>query len=115
MLEATSTSYSTMRGGWISATRMARRFLHSPTRAAPSQPPYEEPDSQCPLWLTTGRVVHHWHTRTKTGRVRALNDAAPEAFVQFAPEDASRLGILDGDLVEVESRRGKLRLPACIG
>jgi len=84
-------------------------------KAAHWQPPYEEPDSQFPLWLTTGRVVHHWHTRTKTGRVRALNDAAPEAFVQFAPEDASRLGILDGDLVEVESRRGKLRLPACIG
>src|SRR5205823_1930925 len=35
-------------------------------KAAHWQPPYEEPDSQFPLWLTTGRVVHHWHTRPKT-------------------------------------------------
>src|SRR5205085_4326851 len=61
-------------------------------KAAHFRPPLEEPDSEFPLWLTTGRVVHHWHTRTKTGRVRALDQAAPDAFVQLAAEDAARMG-----------------------
>jgi anaerobic selenocysteine-containing dehydrogenase len=84
-------------------------------KAAHWQPPHEEPDAEFPFWLTTGRVVYHWHTRTKTGRVLALNEAAPTAFVQLATEDAARLGIAEGDLVQVESRRGRVRAPARIG
>jgi anaerobic selenocysteine-containing dehydrogenase len=77
--------------------------------------PFEEPDDDYPLWLTTGRVVYHFHTRTKTGRSAGLNEAAPDAFVQMNTEDANRLGIADGDMVEVESRRGSLRAPAKVG
>ncbi len=36
------------------------------------RPPTEEPDADNPFYLTTGRLVHHFHTRTKTGRSRAL-------------------------------------------
>jgi anaerobic selenocysteine-containing dehydrogenase len=77
--------------------------------------PPEKPDDDYPLLLTTGRVVYHWHTRTKTGRVPGLQAAAPEAFVQLSEEDAAREGIAAGDLVEVKSRRGALRAPARIG
>lgn len=84
-------------------------------KAADYEPPHEEPDAQYPLWFTTGRVVYHFHTRTKTGRSKALNDAAPEGFVQLSAEDAARYGIQDGDLVEVESRRGKATEPAQVG
>jgi anaerobic selenocysteine-containing dehydrogenase len=73
------------------------------------------PSSNHPLWFTTGRVVYHFHTRTKTGRVEELNGAAPAAFVQLAAEDAEALGIVEGDLIEVESRRGKLRARAQLG
>jgi anaerobic selenocysteine-containing dehydrogenase len=45
--------------------------------AADNMPPTEEPDVPFPFWLTTGRIVYHWHTRTKTGRVPALHKAAP--------------------------------------
>ena len=62
--------------------------------------------------LTTGRIVYHWHTRTKTGRVPALNAAAPEAFVEVQRGDAERLGIEEGDVVEVKTRRGSVRVPA---
>lgn len=79
------------------------------------QPPHEEPDEDYPFWLTTGRVVYHWHTRTKTGRSKELNEAAPDAFVQMSDEDADRLGIREGDMVEVESRRGRISAPARIG
>src|SRR4051794_37580855 len=75
-------------------------------------PPPEEPDDAYPFLLTTGRVVHHFHTRTKTGRSPELDAAAPRAFVEIAKADADRLGIDDGELVEVRSRRGHVIAPA---
>jgi anaerobic selenocysteine-containing dehydrogenase len=78
-------------------------------------PPVEEPDADYPLWLTTGRVVYHFHTRTKTGRSKALADAAPDVFVQLASADAARHGIAEDDMVEVASRRGRVRARARIG
>ena len=78
-------------------------------------PPHEEPDTEYPLWLTTGRVVYHFHTRTKTGRSKELHEAAPDAYVQLSQEDATQYGITEGDLIEVESRRGKVVEPARIG
>jgi ferredoxin-nitrate reductase len=88
-----------------------RAFL----KAADYLPPVEQPDDAYPLWYTTGRVVYHFHTRTKTARAAALRDAAPDAYVQIAADDAERYGIGAGDMVEVESRRGRLRAPARIG
>ena len=78
-------------------------------------PPHETPDDGYPFMLTTGRAVYHFHTRTKTGRSQALNDAAPDAFVQVNAEDAERLGIADGELVDVASRRGRVRVAAKVG
>ncbi|MFB9993904.1 molybdopterin oxidoreductase family protein [Deinococcus oregonensis] len=77
--------------------------------------PHEVPDEAYPLSLTTGRQVYHFHTRTKTGRSKALQDAAPDAFVQLSPEDAARYGIEDSDWVLVESRRGLVIERALIG
>jgi anaerobic selenocysteine-containing dehydrogenase len=79
------------------------------------KPPHEIPDEEYPLWLTTGRLVYHFHTRTKTGRAKALEDAAPDAFVQVSVEDAATYGIKDGDMIEVTSRRGTVREPAKVG
>ncbi|MDQ6693429.1 MAG: nitrate reductase [Chloroflexota bacterium] len=88
-----------------------RAFL----KAADYVPPEEVPDEQYPLWYSTGRLVYHFHTRTKTARSRNLQAAAPEVFVQLSAKDAGRYGISEGDIVEVESRRGKLHGPARIG
>ena len=60
---------------------------------------------------TTGRTVYQFHTRTKTGRARSLNEAAPDAWVELSPADADRLGISEGDWVRVESPRGADRGP----
>ncbi len=84
-------------------------------KSADYQPPSEQPDEHYPLWLTTGRVVYHWHTRTKTGRSQELNAAAPDAFVQISTKDAARYGIVSGNMVEVSSRRGRVQVPARIG
>jgi anaerobic selenocysteine-containing dehydrogenase len=84
-------------------------------KSADYMPPVEQPDETYPFMLTTGRVVYHWHTRTKTGRVPELQAAAPDAFVQIAAQDAAQYGIVEGDLVEVESRRGKVHVRARLG
>jgi predicted molibdopterin-dependent oxidoreductase YjgC len=84
-------------------------------KAADYFPPDEEPSEEYPFWLTTGRVVYHFHTRTKTARSAELNAAAPEAFVEIHERDAERLQIAAGDLVEVTGRRGYLQAPARIG
>lgn len=80
-----------------------RAFL----KAADYVPPLEQPDDEYPLWLTTGRVVYHWLTRTKTARVKDLNAAAPEAFVELSEQDAARYHVTDDQWVEVRSRRGR--------
>jgi ferredoxin-nitrate reductase len=81
-------------------------------KPAEYMPPVEEPDEQYPLWLTTGRLVYHWHSRSKTGRVPALREAAPAPFVEISYEDARRLGIRAGDNVQMGSRRGFVEIEA---
>jgi ferredoxin-nitrate reductase len=83
--------------------------------AADYEPPHEEPDKKYPLWLTTGRLVYHFHTRTKTAHSPQLNAAAPEVFVQISEYDASENEINEGDLVKIESRSGRVEAPARIG
>jgi anaerobic selenocysteine-containing dehydrogenase len=78
-------------------------------------PPHEEPDGDYPFRYTTGRTVYHFHTRTKTGRSKPLNDAAPGPWLEVSAEDAGKLGISEGDMVRVTSRRGTLELPVRVG
>ena len=72
----------------------------------------EEPDADYPLYLTSMRVIDHWHTATMTGKVPELRRANPAAFVEINPEDAEKAGIRHGDNVVVETRRDALTLPA---
>jgi anaerobic selenocysteine-containing dehydrogenase len=76
--------------------------------AAYSSPP-EEPDDRYPLWLTTGRTLYHFHTRTKTARVPQLNRAAPQVWVEMSPGEAARQGLAEGDLAEIINARGAVR------
>jgi ferredoxin-nitrate reductase len=84
-------------------------------RAADYLPPHEQPNEEYPLWLTTGRLVYHFHTRTKTGRSKELHEAAPDAFVQISEQDAKQYDIAEGDLIEVVSRRGRVVEKAKVG
>jgi anaerobic selenocysteine-containing dehydrogenase len=77
-------------------------------------PPVESPDGDYPLQYTTGRTAYHFHTRTKTARSRPLNEAAPDAWVELAPPDAERVGVNEGDIVRVETRRGAIEVAARI-
>jgi predicted molibdopterin-dependent oxidoreductase YjgC len=72
------------------------------------QPPAETPDADYPLTLGTGRVLEHYHTGTMTRRSEGLNRIVPECFVEMNPDDAARLGVVQGQRVRVASRRGEI-------
>ncbi len=78
----------------------------------PYQGAAEEPDAQYPFYLSTGRVIDHWHTSSMTGRIPELRQASPYAYVEINPKDARKLGIKPGDMIAVKTRRGVIHLPA---
>lgn len=77
--------------------------------ALPYEPPPETPDKEFPFWLSTGRVLEHWHSGSMTRRVPELHKAMPHAVCYMHPEDAKELGLRRGVEVEVASRRGSMR------
>jgi nitrate reductase NapA len=72
----------------------------------PYAPPPEVPDEAYDLWLSTGRVLEHWHSGTMTRRVPQLHAAVPQAVLWMHPKDAEARGLARGDLARIESRRG---------
>lgn len=76
--------------------------------------PMEMPTPEVPLQLTTGRMFAHYHTGTMTRISSRLDAEQKEGYVEMHPEDARELGIRDGELVRVSSRRGELEAPARI-
>jgi len=98
------------------------RFLHEKTTARPSgrgkfhpveyQPPIEEPDSDYPLVLSTGRTLYHYNSAGMTMRETGITDKQVDPFVEISAEDASSLGVADGEWVRLVSRRGDLQARA---
>ena len=78
--------------------------------ALPYQAPPESPDKEFDMWLSTGRVLEHWHTGTMTRRVPELYKAFPDAVVFMHPDDAKARGLQRGMEVKVASRRGEIQL-----
>ena len=78
--------------------------------ALPYQPAAEMPDNDYDLWLSTGRVLEHWHTGSMTRRVPELYKAVPDAVMFMHPEDAKKRGLQRNDVAKVSSRRGDIQL-----
>jgi assimilatory nitrate reductase catalytic subunit len=76
----------------------------------PYAPVAEDADESYPLRLTTGRLRDQWHTMSRTGTVASLFAHEPEPRVGAHPEDLARLGLVEGDLVKLASRRGHVFL-----
>ena len=79
--------------------------------ALPYEPPAESPDDDYPFWLSTGRVLEHWHSGSMTQRVPELYKAFPDAVCFMHPGDAEALGLRRCDQVKVASRRGHILTP----
>ena len=96
------------------------RFFHRNGRArfrfdTPTRAP-ELPDSEYPFFLLTGRGTSaQWHTQSRTAKSAVLRKLYPDQiYVEINPDDAKRLGIETGELVEVSSRRGQLEAVAFV-
>ncbi|NND68409.1 MAG: nitrate reductase, partial [Halioglobus sp.] len=66
----------------------------------------EKPDLDFPFWLNSGRVVEHFHTRTRTGKVGNCNKFSPTAYMEINPDAAAELGVGHMEYVRLVSRRG---------
>jgi assimilatory nitrate reductase catalytic subunit len=75
-------------------------------------PTAEVRESRFPFSLNTGRLRDQWHGMTRTGLVGKLFGHVPEPVVQLHPADMARLGVTEGALVHVTSKRGSIVLPA---
>ena len=72
----------------------------------------ELPDNDYPFILTTGRIRDQWHTMSKTGKVNKLNQHIKQAFLEIHPLDAAHLGVKEGDVTVITSRRGEVMVKA---
>lgn len=66
----------------------------------------EHPDDEYSFWLNSGRVVEHFHTRTRTGKIGNLNKFSPTPYMEMNPDAAQELGITHGSYARLTSRRG---------
>ena len=77
-------------------------------------PPAESISKGYPLVLTTGRILEHWHTGTMSRRANVLNELRPNGVVEIHPSDAAKLKLVEGDVVVVASKRGRVEVPVHI-
>jgi formate dehydrogenase major subunit/formate dehydrogenase alpha subunit len=100
------------------------KILHAPRPSRPNgkgklwpveyQPPIELPDNEYPLTLSTGRTLYHYNSATMTMREAGITDKQEDPFFEISAEDASALGLADGDWARLVSRRGDLEARASI-
>ena len=69
---------------------------------------FELPDDSYPIILSTGRLLYHYHGGNMSRHSQGLAEISPEAKVEIHPEDARKMNISDGDMVELTSRRGMI-------
>ncbi len=82
----------------------------APFHAVEHEPPVEQPDEDYPFVLTTGRRLESYNTGVQSSGYDSPLHRGES--VDIAPEDAERLGIETGELLQVTSRRGTLQAPA---
>jgi assimilatory nitrate reductase catalytic subunit len=76
------------------------------------RPPAEDVDGDYPIFLTTGRVVSQYLSGNQTRRIGPLVDQYPEPLCEMHPLLAAKLGVVNGEMVCVRTRRGEIRVPA---
>ncbi|MGM9428232.1 formate dehydrogenase subunit alpha [Hydrogenophaga sp. MI9] len=73
-------------------------------------PAAERPDAEFPMVLITGRQLEHWHTGSMTRRASVLDAIEPDPTALIHPLDLAAMGIQPGDVITIESRRGRVTL-----
>ncbi|MBF0359081.1 MAG: formate dehydrogenase subunit alpha [Magnetococcales bacterium] len=92
-------------------------FIRGLARFTPTpwQEPFELCDSSFPFMLTTGRILFHYNSGSMTRRTPiAMLNGAERENLQIHPVDAARLGIKTGEIIEVVSNNGRVKVHAKI-
>ncbi len=92
----------------------AGHFVRGRGRFMPTEwvPPAEQPNADYPLVLSTGRRLWHYETGTQTRRAGGFEQVLGEELIEINPDDATQLGVVDGEMVRVSSRRGSVAVRA---
>lgn len=77
--------------------------------AVDHDPPVEPLTPEYPLRLTTGRRLDDYNTGVQTGGFASPMRRGES--LDIAPEDGQRLGVRNGEVVRVSSRRGSIEVP----
>ncbi len=72
--------------------------------------PAETISDDFPVWLTTGRRLQAYHTRTQTGRAQGIDYLLAEESLEMHPDDAASWKLQEGDWCQLTSRRGSVRI-----
>ena len=72
--------------------------------------PAEVIDDDYPVWLTTGRRLQAYHTRTQTGRSAGIDYLLSEESLEVHPDDITTLQLTDGGFANLTSRRGTVKI-----
>lgn len=72
--------------------------------------PAETLSERFPVWLTTGRRLENYHSRTQTGRSQGIDYLQPEERLEVNPRDAVDWGLQEGEWVTMASARGEVRI-----
>ena len=76
--------------------------------SAPYEPPAESPNGEYDLWLSTGRVLEHWHSGSMTRRVPELYRAVPDAVIYMNKKDAKKRKLRNGSKAKLVTIRGEI-------
>ncbi len=78
------------------------------------EPPPEVPDAEYPLYLSTGRVLYHWHTGSMTRRSAGMSERVNRCEMEISAHDAAKLGLENGQEALVSSRRGQIAVTVTV-
>jgi len=87
-----------------------QRGAAAPFTVVKHEGPVEKPDKDYPFTLTTGRHLDAYNTGVQTAAYGS--PLYRGETLDISPEDAMKIGVVDGDNVRVTSRRGSLTVPA---
>lgn len=98
--------------GRLWADELADRGRLAPFSVVVDAPPVDTLNDEFPLRLTTGRRLDSYNTGVQSGSF--ASPLRRGESIDVSPEDAGRLGIVDGEIVTVASRRGSVQAPVQI-
>lgn len=115
-----NTSYSNLPKQWGGKWLYSDLQFNTGSKRARFHPasfhlPESSGDDRYSLILITGRTKKQWHTMTRTGKSAALLKGEESPFLLLNPDDASDLGVSEGDNVRLRSRFGSIIIRARIG